>query len=70
MVLSGILCISYEFLHLKAPAEIPDNKPPDTWPDQGTVSFDHYSTRYRPGLDLVLKNISYQVSPAEKVRLF
>ncbi|KAI8598571.1 ATP-binding cassette subfamily C member 2 [Dissophora ornata] len=39
-----------------------------TWmPQAGHVEFRNYSTRYREGLDLVIKNISFEVKPAEKV---
>lgn len=40
---------------------------PESWPSQGRVSFKNYSTRYRQGIDLVLKNISFEVQPGEKV---
>ncbi|KAK6038435.1 hypothetical protein COOONC_24060, partial [Cooperia oncophora] len=41
--------------------------PPDGWPSDGEVSFESYSTRYRPGLDLVLKDVTIHISPGEKV---
>ncbi|KAF9359122.1 hypothetical protein BGX34_008531 [Mortierella sp. NVP85] len=50
----------------EAPAET-DAKLPENWPNQGRVEFRNYSTRYREGLDLVIKNISFTVEPAEKV---
>ncbi|KAF9302959.1 Multidrug resistance-associated protein 1 [Mortierella antarctica] len=40
---------------------------PEHWPTEGRVEFRNYSTRYRQGLDLVIKNISFEVQPAEKV---
>ena len=40
---------------------------PDDWPVEGRVQFDHYSTRYRPGLDLVLKDISCDIPGGQKV---
>ncbi|KAF9898645.1 Canalicular multispecific organic anion transporter 1, partial [Linnemannia zychae] len=40
---------------------------PENWPSQGQLSFKSYSTRYRQGMDLVLKNVSFEVSPGEKV---
>ncbi|KFH72940.1 hypothetical protein MVEG_00165 [Podila verticillata NRRL 6337] len=40
---------------------------PESWPSQGRISFKNYSTRYRQGVDLVLKNISFEVQPGEKV---
>lgn len=44
-------------------------KPPADWPKKGVVTFDHYATRYRKGLDLVLRDISAQVNAGEKVEL-
>ncbi|PIO76790.1 putative multi drug resistance-associated protein [Teladorsagia circumcincta] len=41
--------------------------PPDGWPRDGEVSFESYSTRYRPGLDLVLREVTIHISPGEKV---
>lgn len=40
------------------------------WPEQGVVKFNNYSTRYREGLDLVVKNIDCNISGGEKVRIF
>ncbi|KAF9306091.1 Multidrug resistance-associated protein 1 [Mortierella antarctica] len=40
---------------------------PSSWPHQGRIVFEHYSTRYREGLDLVLKDISITVENGEKV---
>ncbi|KAG0062704.1 hypothetical protein BGZ89_010458 [Linnemannia elongata] len=40
---------------------------PENWPQHGRVVFKNYSARYREGLDLVVKDISFTVEPAEKV---
>ncbi|KAG0059671.1 hypothetical protein BGZ90_004380, partial [Linnemannia elongata] len=40
---------------------------PENWPAQGRLSFKSYSTRYRQGMDLVLKKVSFEVLPGEKV---
>ena len=53
---------------LQAPAVIDTRRPPHNWPADGHVKFDRYSTRYRPGLDLVLKDISVDISGGTKVR--
>ncbi|KAG0008611.1 Canalicular multispecific organic anion transporter 1, partial [Podila clonocystis] len=39
----------------------------ENWPQQGRVVFKNYSARYREGLDLVIKDASFEVKPAEKV---
>ena len=44
-----------------------DPKPPGDWPGKGHVDFVDYKVRYRPGLDLVLKGISFHVNGGEKV---
>ncbi|KAJ2631714.1 hypothetical protein H4R22_001792 [Coemansia sp. RSA 1290] len=57
-----------EFANL--PSEAPEtlsNRPAEEWPDQGTVEFKNYSTRYREGLDLVIKDLSFKVKPMQKV---
>jgi len=43
-----------------------DTKPSISWPSKGNVAFDSYSTRYREGLDLVVKDISCSIYPGEK----
>ncbi|KAG7444271.1 metal resistance protein YCF1 [Guyanagaster necrorhizus] len=51
----------------EAPHELPDSKPDVPWPSKGEVEFSHYSTRYRPDLDLVLKDITMTIKPKEKI---
>ncbi|KAK9886053.1 hypothetical protein WA026_014836 [Henosepilachna vigintioctopunctata] len=47
--------------------EIKDTTPEISWPRYGSVRFENYSVRYRPGLDLVLKNIDVHIAGGEKV---
>ncbi|KAF9210521.1 Canalicular multispecific organic anion transporter 2 [Podila verticillata] len=56
----------YATKNQEAPAET-DVKLPENWPQSGHVEFKNYSTRYREGLDLVIKNINFEVQPGEKV---
>jgi len=42
-------------------------RPPRNWPNQGQVTFDHYATRYRPGLNLVLDDVCFTTQAAEKL---
>ncbi|PAV84153.1 hypothetical protein WR25_11358 isoform B [Diploscapter pachys] len=44
-----------------------DSRPPGGWPSKGEVHFSNYSTRYREGLDLVLKGVTADVSAGEKI---
>ncbi|KAJ4303081.1 ATP-binding cassette glutathione S-conjugate transporter ycf1 [Kalmusia sp. IMI 367209] len=59
--------LEYAALPSEAPEIISKNRPPISWPSRGAVSFHNYSTRYRPGLDLVLKNINIDIKPHEKI---
>ncbi len=38
-----------------------------SWPANGVIEFKNVSLRYREGLDLVLKDISFELKSAEKV---
>ncbi|CAK9795197.1 Multidrug resistance-associated protein 1 [Anthophora quadrimaculata] len=51
----------------EAPWKNPDCTPPDEWPVQGRVEFKDYKVRYREGLDLVLRGLSFSVEGGEKV---
>ncbi|XP_063420619.1 multidrug resistance-associated protein 1-like [Mytilus trossulus] len=57
-----------EFTHLDPEAEwINAKRPPEYWPDTGRLQFVDYSTRYRSGLDLVLKGIFFDINGGEKI---
>ncbi len=47
---------------------MPGQDPPDSWPEHGVVEFSGYQTRYREGLDLVLRGIDCTIRAGEKVR--
>lgn len=59
--------LEYANLPSEAPEVVFKNRPNVSWPAQGAVSFQNYSTRYRQGLSLVLKNISLDIKPHEKI---
>ncbi|GAU91810.1 hypothetical protein RvY_03999-3 [Ramazzottius varieornatus] len=52
---------------VEAPAIVPDNRPPPKWPYKGQITFQNYSTRYRPGLELVLEGINGTIASGEKI---
>lgn len=41
--------------------------PNATWPSNGVIEFRHFSARYRPDLDLCLRNISFRAHHGERV---
>lgn len=47
--------------------ELQNSTLPVTWPEQGEVEFKDFAVRYRPGLDLVLKGVTFKVKGGEKV---
>ena len=47
--------------------EIAEKKPSTLWPEEGKVEIEKYRTRYREGMDLVLKGVSAYVEGGEKV---
>lgn len=51
----------------EAPHVMPMTEPSAEWPAHGAVVFEKVSFRYRPGGDLVLRDVSFQLSAAEKI---
>jgi ATP-binding cassette, subfamily C (CFTR/MRP), member 1 len=43
------------------------NDPPASWPEMGEIKFIKVKLAYREGLPLVLKGVSFEVAPGEKV---
>ncbi|KAF9106795.1 hypothetical protein BGX27_009024 [Mortierella sp. AM989] len=56
----------YSQLPIEAPVETVSWLPPN-WPAEGRIVFKDYSARYRDGLDLIVKDISFTVEPAQSV---
>lgn len=54
-------------LEQEAPHELPDRKPDPDWPSGGAIVFDDVYMKYRPELPNVLKGLSIDVKPAEKI---
>ncbi|KAG0351488.1 Canalicular multispecific organic anion transporter 1 [Gamsiella multidivaricata] len=47
----------------------PDNRPPQEWPTQGRVESIDYETRYRSGLNLVIRGVNCSINPHEKINI-
>ncbi|XP_055943743.1 multidrug resistance-associated protein 1-like [Argiope bruennichi] len=54
-------------LEPEAPWDLSHEKLTEDWPQNGIISFEDYSTRYRENLDLVLKEINLSIEASEKV---
>ncbi|CAG2237466.1 ABC transporter C family member 12,ABC transporter C family member 9,Multidrug resistance-associated protein 1 [Mytilus edulis] len=46
---------------------IGNKRPVDDWPANGEIEFLNYKTCYREGLDLVLRGVSCNIKPGEKI---
>ncbi|GAA5854514.1 hypothetical protein JCM9279_000825 [Rhodotorula babjevae] len=57
----------YTQLEPEAPLEVPANKPSPDWPQQGVIRFEHVKARYREDLDLVLRDVNFEIKAGEKV---
>ena len=66
-LVSAERCIEYAGVPAEAEWYIDATRPAESWPEKGVVTFDGYSTRYREGLDLVLREASFQSKEHEKI---
>lgn len=51
----------------EAKAVITDARPPGNWPSRGSIQFINYSTRYRSDLEPVLRSITFNIAPGERI---
>ena len=57
----------YSEVEHEAPWTLPDEEVPQNWPDKGAIDFEDFQVRYRDGLGLVLKGITFHVNGGERV---
>lgn len=57
----------YVEVEQEAKAIIDEARPAGNWPSQGAIQFMNYTTRYRPDLEPVLRNLTFSVHPGERV---
>ncbi|KAK9458846.1 uncharacterized protein V1516DRAFT_123729 [Lipomyces oligophaga] len=58
-----------EYLYIdQEPAEIiHGSRPPAGWPSKGAITVENLSLRYAPALPKVIKDVSFQVKPSNKI---
>ncbi|CAM4856859.1 unnamed protein product [Rotaria socialis] len=57
----------YAELEPEAPWEIAEKKPPSDWPATGEIQLNNLTARYRENLKLVLKGVTVNIQPGEKI---
>ena len=57
----------YTEIPTEAQWNIPGSVSSEEWPHHGQVNFEDYQTRYRPGLDLVLRGVTANIAAGEKI---
>lgn len=57
----------FELCQLESEAPLKAKEPPAHWPNEGKITFESYSTKYRAGLDPVLHSLSFTIRPGENV---
>ncbi|ORZ34436.1 P-loop containing nucleoside triphosphate hydrolase protein [Catenaria anguillulae PL171] len=57
----------YSSVKQEAPDEVPENKPADSWPTEGYIKFDNVELKYHEFGVSVLKGVSIDIRPQEKV---
>ncbi|XP_070538846.1 ATP-binding cassette sub-family C member 5-like [Ptychodera flava] len=51
----------------EAPAKVKGHEPPKSWPMEGSIVYKGVKLRYREKLPLVLKSVSFDIKPQEKI---
>lgn len=68
---TNIVSVERVLEYATLPSEAPDvlfkSRPSIGWPAHGQITFENYSTRYREGLDPVLKDINLSIKAREKI---
>lgn len=57
----------YSDVEPEAPWEIPNQILPKNWPELGEIQFQNYDLRYRKGLNLILRDVTFNINSGERV---
>uniref|UniRef100_A0A6G1SHL7 ABC-type glutathione-S-conjugate transporter n=1 Tax=Aceria tosichella TaxID=561515 RepID=A0A6G1SHL7_9ACAR len=68
---TNVVSIERLLEYTRTPVEPEDDEVPTdpNWPAKGQITYDNFSARYRPELELVLNKFNLKVDPTEKVGL-
>ncbi|GME71317.1 unnamed protein product [Ambrosiozyma monospora] len=69
MNMNSVERIEYYAMELpqEAAYRIPENDPTPEWPTHGQISFNNVSLKYRPELPYVLKDLTINIAPNERI---
>lgn len=56
-----------EYIDLPSEKYDSPNQVEPQWPEKGSIDFQGYGARYRPGLGLALRDLTLTVAPKEKI---
>ena len=58
-----------EYIEVEQEAKpiVEEARPAGNWPSHGAIQFMNYTTRYRPDLEPVLKDLTFSIAPGERV---
>ncbi|ORX35410.1 putative metal resistance protein ycf1 [Kockovaella imperatae] len=59
--------LGYASLPSEAADDVPDHRPPKTWPQKGGIEFNDYSLKYRPELEPALRQVSFSIKGGERI---
>jgi len=59
--------LGYATLEPEAAQYVPEKKPAGSWPQEGAITFEHFSMRYRADLDLCLRDVSVHFKGGDRI---
>lgn len=60
-------CLKYLTIPQEKPQITEEDKNLENWPREGKINFKKFSVKYRPENEVVLKNLTFEIKPREKV---
>ena len=60
-------CLAYTRIISEKPEHMKIDETLENWPTEGGIKFENYSVQYRPDTEIVLKNLSFEIEPKQKI---